>query len=297
MGDSTSIVTAEINYIRPLPIYEIEKPFQILFDIPPDVPDQRMTNVEFETRNQSFADIRPRLADFTLDKNGFEICHESLTLTSAELADQQVIRDRYLPEVEKILRKHVQDGFDKVHFFDWRLRDSQLSTEPQVTDMNDLSIWLRPVTYVHIDHAPRAVVNRIRLFLGDEAERLLRGRVRVINVWRPVDHAVEDYPLAFCDASTLRDEDLVECDHVRRSYKGATLFPYHHPDQKFYFLRDQRPDEVTLLKIFDSDSDVPARACAHCSFSLDTEQPRKRKSFEVRALLFNYADETSNKEE
>jgi hypothetical protein len=51
----------------------------------------------------------------------------------------------------------------------------------------------------------------------------------------------------------------VECDHVRRSYKGATLFPYHHPDQKFYFLRDQRPDEVTLLKIFDSDSDVPAR--------------------------------------
>ncbi|KAK4043312.1 methyltransferase CmcJ [Parachaetomium inaequale] len=253
-------VKSQISYIRKLPIYEKEKPFQILFDIPPGVGDQRRTNIEFESREQSFTNIRDRLANFTLDKNGFEICSGPLTWSSGELADQQVIQDTYLPEVERILKRNVTGGFDKVFFFDWRLRDSQLPTEPSITDMNDLSVWLRPVSYVHIDHAPRAVVSRTRLLLGDEADFLLRGRVRVINVWRPLDHPVEDYPLAFCDASTLRDEDLVECDHVRRKYKGATLFPNHHPDQKFYFLRDQQQEAVTLLKIFDSDTSVVARA-------------------------------------
>ncbi|KAL3959173.1 hypothetical protein ACCO45_007335 [Purpureocillium lilacinum] len=85
-------------------------------------------------------------------------------------------------------------------------------------------------------------------------------RPRPHRVWRPLDHPVEDFPLAFCDASTLAEQDIVECDHVRRDYRGATLYPHFNPGQKFYYVGGQTPDEVVLFKIFDSDPDVRAKS-------------------------------------
>ncbi|KAI0406995.1 methyltransferase CmcJ [Xylaria palmicola] len=285
-------VTAAVNYIKKLPIYEKEKPFQILIPIPPDAEDPRTSNIEFEEREQIFNDIRGQAEQFNLDDHGFQIVHAPTALHPFDAANQDFIKTRYLPEVEEILRKHVPGGFDRVLFFDWRVRDAAMLQETSEIDMNDMSRWLRPVGYVHIDHAPRAVVLRVQLFMGDEADYLLSGRVRVINVWRPFEHEVEDQPLAYCSAPTLSQADLVECDHVRRQYKGATLYPYFNPEQKWYYLGHQSPDDVTLLKIFDSSEDVKANMCAHCAFQHPSSTPssKKRKSIEIRCLLFNYPD-------
>jgi len=156
--------------------------------------------------------------------------------------------------------------------------------------MNDPTTWLRPSPNVHVDQSPRAVLHRIRLHLPDEADFLLRGRVRIVNVWRPIEDVVEDYPLAFCDSSSVPDGDLVECDHVRRRFKGANLYAYFGAAHKWYYLGEQRPDEVLLLKMFDSDKGVKAKRCPHASFRhpLSTASSRPRKSIEVRALVFNY---------
>lgn len=111
-----------MKYLRRLPLYDHEKPFQYLIPIPPDSKDQRTTNVEFETREQTFTDIRHRLGDFNLDRNGFEVISVPTSLRAVEATDQDVIKGRYLPEVEKILRDNVAGGFDRVVFFDWRVR-------------------------------------------------------------------------------------------------------------------------------------------------------------------------------
>jgi hypothetical protein len=80
------------------------------------------------------------------------------------------------------------------------------------------------------------------------------------SVWRPIENIVEDYPLAFCDANSVSDEDLVECDHVRRKFKGANFYAHFNPGHKWYYLGEQRPEEVLLLKMFDSDSSGKAKS-------------------------------------
>ena len=52
------------------------------------------------------------------------------------------------------------------------------------------------------------------------------------------------------------------CDHVTERYVAETTYLLRNPKQKWYFLNEQRPDEVLLFKNFDSDDDVEAK-CAY----------------------------------
>jgi len=73
-------------------------------------------------------------------------------------------------------------------------------------------------------------------------------------VWRPLSDPVEDFPLAFCDTATVSPEDCVAVDLVKRDdYEGESMFLRHNPDHQFYYLSQQRPHEVSLLLMTESD--------------------------------------------
>lgn len=78
------------------------------------------------------------------------------------------------------------------------------------------------------------------------------------STWRPLIDAVEDWPLCFCDAGTVKPGDLVESDHVRKAYTGMTMYSLASDAYRWYYLNQQRRDEVTLIKIFDSHPNGPA---------------------------------------
>src|SRR6266851_1923659 len=61
----------------------------------------------------------------------------------------------------------------------------------------------QPATRVHVDHTARSGPQRVRDLMGDEAEELLKGRVQVINMWRPIRGPLRDAPLAVCDSRTV----------------------------------------------------------------------------------------------
>ena len=56
----------------------------------------------------------------------------------------------------------------------------------------------------------------------------------------------------------MPQEDLVECDHVRRRFKGSAFYALYNPAHKWYYLSEQKPEEVMFLKIFDSKPNVQA---------------------------------------
>lgn len=58
---------------------------------------------------------------------------------------------------------------------------------------------------------------------GDDAERLLRGRAQLINLWRPLRGPVLDVPLAFADARTLNKSDLVPSRLIYPDREGQTF--------------------------------------------------------------------------
>ena len=69
---------------------------------------------------------------------------------------------------------------------------------------------------------------------------------------------VEDCPLALCDGSTIQKDDLIICDNIQKTRLGETLLPLYNPNAKWYYLNRHRSDELTIIKIFDSDSNINA---------------------------------------
>jgi hypothetical protein len=51
----------------------------------------------------------------------------------------------------------------------------------------------------------------------------------------------------------------MECDHVRRRFKGSNLYANYDAGHKWYYLGEQRPEEALLIKMFDSDSSAKAK--------------------------------------
>ena len=151
---------------------------------------------------------------------------------------------------------------------------------------------------VHVDQTPGASIARVHRHLPEDAARLLASRVRIISVWRPIAHPVAHTPLALADWRTLAHDgsDLVAVKLVYPDRVGSTLSVRYSPAMRFYYLADQRPEEVALIKIFDSglgkeeeEGGERARLCAHSAFRDPGSPPDvpTRQSIEVRAIVFD----------
>lgn len=157
----------------------------------------------------------------------------------------------------------------------------------------------QPVARVHIDQTASSTTRRIQRHASSpsEAEALLSGRYRIINVWRPLNpHPVESFPLAFASSSTLASADIVPVEHrypAQTGYVGQTAAIRHNPAQQWWYLSGMTGDERVLLECFDSEalkegSGVQGGRVPHSAF----EDPRTREgaegreSIEVRALVF-----------
>ena len=63
----------------------------------------------------------------------------------------------------------------------------------------------------------------------------------------------------------------------------GTFSVKYNPDHRWYYLSEQTPDEVTLIKCYDSETDR-ARLTPHSAF-LDASSPKEaphRESIEIR---------------
>ena len=102
-----------------------------------------------------------------------------------------------------------------------------------------------------------------------------KGRVQVINLWRPIRGPLRDAPLAVCDARTVEPGDLVPSDLVYPNRVGETYAVTYNPAHRWYYVPEMRPDEALLLKILDSRTDGRARFAPHTAFT-DPTTPRRR---------------------
>jgi len=213
-------------------------------------------------------DIRGQESKFNLDDNAFTTLK---TTPSAEkdFTSEESIKKNYYPEVEQLLLKRVS-GAKRIHIFDQTLRRVG-GNRP-------------PVLRVHIDQNKKAAYGRVQSSLPDEAAGLLKGRVRIINIWRPLNGPVQCSPLAFADSKTVSEDALVTVEHRYPDRTGETL-SVKHADEQWYYWSGIENDERVLLECFDSEKGgrVP-----HSAF-VDPRSPvggRQRESIEVRALVF-----------
>lgn len=132
-------VKAVIKYMPWLEVYEKEKPFTILIDVPKggDREDRRNNNIRFEEKSQSFSNVRGREQEFDLDDHGFVYRRRHFDFDN--YTDQASVENTFLSEVEEFLRAEM-DGVDQVHFFDWRVIPTLPSCLPALSALRHF--WL-----------------------------------------------------------------------------------------------------------------------------------------------------------
>lgn len=146
-----------------------------------------------------------------------------------------------------------------------------------------------PVNDVHCDFTPEAPAIEAFGVLAD-AMGLGGCRYAVINCWRNTAFtAVEEWPMAVLDASTVAPGDLVPRVSPEN---GNTIFNVLPNDQHRWFTYPGMTDgELLLFKQYDSDP-AAVRFTPHTAFDAPraSANPNPRRSCELRMLCF-YADD------
>mgnify|MGYP000548102075 CR=1 FL=1 len=212
-----------------------------------------------------------------LDEQGFQRVEQPSAVS--DLQDEQQVRERYYAEADALIRQAT--GAVKTVIFDHTIRIDEPGREA-----NGLR---EPVRYVHNDQTERSAIRRVRDHLpAEEAEQRLRKRFAIINLWRPIGGPVFTTPLAVCDASSIEAADFIPSDLVYRDKVGETFALRANSQHRWYYFPQLRPEEALLLKIYDSRTDIAARAGAHTAFDDPTtpDDAPPRRSIELRALVF-----------
>src|SRR5438445_2552304 len=185
--ESLPFVTAELNYLAPTP----GKPRTYAFDPPPGEPKSTALP---EPHNVPIFGARLIAGNLSLDREGFALVSHPPIVRN--FYDDKEVRSVYYPAVEAFLKATL--SADRVFIFDHTVRK-------RVEGAADIRGGgpRQPATRVHVDQTAFSGAQRVREHLPDEADELLKGRVQVINLWRPIAGPVFDAPLAMADAQSV----------------------------------------------------------------------------------------------
>jgi hypothetical protein len=213
----------------------------------------------------------------SLKEHGFLLVEHKTKVS--DFFDLKQLESVYYPEVEELIKQ--QSGAHRVVIFDHTLRsgdeaerEEKLIREPVLSAHNDYTEWSGP--------------NRVREFLPDEAEDLLKRRFAIIQVWRAIDKPIQANPLAVADAGSVTMDDLVVAERRYPHRVGQTYRLKYNPNHRWYYFPEMRRDEALVFTVYDSEKDGRARFTPHTSFDDPSSPPNAsaRQSIEVRAFAF-----------
>jgi hypothetical protein len=175
----------------------------------------------------------------------------------------------------------AETGANRVVVFDHTLRTAD-EEDRQARKLREV------VQRVHNDYTEWSGPQRVRDLLPEEAEALLKRRFAIVQVWRPIRHPVETFPLAICDARSVAPHDLVVSERRYPNRVGQTYAVTYNPNHRWYWFPLMRREEALVFKVYDSLQDGRARFTAHTAFDDPTAPAgaRPRESIEIRTLAF-----------
>lgn len=241
-------------------------------------PGERRSNIVLEEIPALVADLRPVADRFSLDGNGFQLIGHKTAVR--DFWDEAQTLALGHPEAAEIVK--AATGASRVVVFDHTLRRRQTATPDRTQGLPR-----QPATRMHVDQTVRSGPRRVRDLMGDQAEDLLTRRAAIINVWRPVARPALEWPLAVADAASVDPADLIP-SQLRFEHRTGEIYGVaHNPSHRWYYVKDQRPDETLLIKCWDSDQRV-ARFAPHGAFEDPTSPPDAppRESIEFRTIAF-----------
>lgn len=228
-----------------------------------------------DPREVEVHDLRQREQPPALDTEGFALVRAPTA--AADLWDEAERGRVYDPECEALIRRLT--GAAQAVVFDHTLRSGDPARQVE-------SFAREPVQVVHNDYTPRSARWRLDAVRPEQAEDIASRRFAVIQIWRAIGRPALAFPLALCEAGTLRPEDLVATERRHADRVGEIYQVQYSARHRWWYAPAMEPDEALVFKVFDSADDGRARFGAHSSFEDPTTPPDAppRESIEVRAL-------------
>lgn len=266
-------VTADLTYI----VRQDTKPYFLSSALTGGDPEVFFSTEEVPSH---IADMRRIAGGLSIDVNGFEL--RTWPAGDIDLYDDDDVAARYEPDLVEMLK--AMTGADAVAIFDHTRRSDREQ------GANNPGGARRPASRVHVDYTVRSGPQRARDSLGEaEVDRILAsgGRIVQVNVWRPITGPVLRAPLALADAASIPASDLVATDQRFPDRVGEIYQLAHGPGHRWYYAPEMTPDEVILIKGWDSLDDGRARFTPHGAFVHPGETPDMpaRESIETRTYL------------
>jgi len=238
--------------------------------------DKKRTG-KYQEYKVTIHDGRVIAKELSLDREGFIFVQHNTKMR--DFYDETEVRAVYYPEIEQLVKE--TSGAKRVLVFDHTLRsaDSAMREAKQISG---------PVRNAHNDYTEWSGPQRVRDLLPDEADELLKRRVAVVQVWRPIRHPVEREPLAIADGRSIGTKELFPSSRVYPDRVGEVYHCAYNPEHRWYYFLKMQRDEAIVFKTFDSATDGRARWTAHSAFDDPTSPPDAppRESIEMRTLAF-----------
>lgn len=268
---------APISYVGTVP--RDEKAYHMMYG--ESAVELPRTNITREWRDTAFEDIRGRESLLTYPTSGVAICKLASTMKYEDFDDDHKVWDVYFKELEALLRVFLNAR--EVKFFRYGIRKRH--ADFPVSTGKDYE-FAQPTSIAHVDATLDSTREEMVKQFGDEAEARMASRFQWVNVWRPLRGPVNDWPLCFCDASSIDSRDAEATDMVYPDYFTENLSLRYNWKQRWYYLSNHTVDELIVFKQSDSNA-AAVGGVPHCSFAnpqaLATELPRE--SIEARALV------------
>lgn len=318
-GADAKVRVARFNYLAESIPHSLYRNGNVSLRRNPDGTDAGMVGYLEDARQMEVRDARTDEAGARgLHVNGFELRQQPLEHRDIDFLSHEDVVKRHYPECVELLKQAT--GARYAFAFDHNVRWAEAEARKQQTGKGQQV--QRPIRLVHGDYtltsapqrlldlaAPPRINDTLRPFL-DEGESVIpkelveealggSGRFCIVNLWRNIhDEPVLRDPLGFCDAQTIRTEDLVVFELHYTDRIGENYFAHGAERHRWYFFSEMRNDEVALIKQWDSagafasskglEPDAGSGKPCSLNFHSAFEDPRtpqgapERRSIEVR---------------
>ena len=180
-------------------------------------------------------------------------------------------RETYDAELTKLLTTEVEAK--EVIIFDHTVR----TDDPEAVR--------KPARNVHSDYSAQGAKQRLIDILGAEkAAEWEMGLYAFINVWRPVEAAINSAPLGFVLPSSVADEDWILLDLIYPDRKGQIMGLAANPAHEWIYMSRMTPNEVAYFNIYDN-SGRPSIGHSALDMVEDPNIHTVRQSIESRTLV------------
>ncbi|KAI0206376.1 hypothetical protein F4808DRAFT_469548 [Astrocystis sublimbata] len=228
-------------------------------------------------------DITGEEDKYVLDRNGFQFVGRVTQIHDADFHKSEFVKTNYYPETKELLKDIT--GASRVYIFDHKTRVGP-SNWHKLGEGNRATRG--PLHRAHVDQSYAGAELVLRRHFPEEADELLTRRYQIINVWRPIKTIYKD-PFAVADARSVPESDLLAASILYPAgSRDETWTMLPNDAHRWYYKNTQKPDEVLLIKCFDS-ATTPglARRAPHSAFEdPEREDWGHRESIEARALVF-----------